>query len=159
MRRAKGSGSLFERKGRWAFVVELPPEDGARRRRTFYGPTADAAEAKARAEFPDLRPPSLDRPRPRNWAERKALAKSQGGTHSRQQWWFKVRRAEWRCYYCGVDTRLPGVTLNKDHMTPICRGGSDALDNVVPSCRACNVAKGTRTVEEYVGKDWRGYAQ
>ena len=51
-----------------------------------------------------------------------------------------------RCQYCG---RSPPVRdLNIDHVQPRSRGGRDSWDNLVTSCRACNLAKGWRTPEE-----------
>jgi hypothetical protein len=34
-------------------------------------------------------------------------------------------------------------------LTPLARGGSDQLVNVVPACWRCNHLKGTRTAEEF----------
>jgi hypothetical protein len=48
------------------------------------------------------------------------------------------------CFYCG---EKPG--WQRDHMTPRSRGGSDDPTNIVRSCRACNLRKGTLTLEEY----------
>lgn len=146
-RRANGAGSVFLRKdGRWCFVVDLGMVDGRRKRRVFYASTREEVEAKALAEFPDLRDPQEDRPR---YPSRYAAQQAAPGNHSRQQWWFKVRRADFRCHYCGVDCRTAGG-VQRDHMVPLSRGGSNDLDNVVPCCKMCNYAKGTKTVEEWV---------
>lgn len=50
-----------------------------------------------------------------------------------------------QCVYCGADAS------HVDHKTPRARGGTNDLDNLVPACALCNVAKGMMTVEE-----WRG---
>lgn len=51
-----------------------------------------------------------------------------------------------RCQYCGDE---PGIReLNVDHVLPRARGGRDAWDNLVISCRDCNLRKGKRTPEE-----------
>ncbi|HKY87629.1 MAG TPA: HNH endonuclease signature motif containing protein [Pseudorhodoplanes sp.] len=50
-----------------------------------------------------------------------------------------------QCEYCGADAS------HVDHKTPKCRGGTDDIDNLTPSCVPCNISKGTMTVEE-----WRG---
>lgn len=52
-----------------------------------------------------------------------------------------------RCHYC--ENPLTLKTTTKDHLTPLCRGGSNLIDNIVPCCLACNQAKGTMTEEEY----------
>lgn len=51
-----------------------------------------------------------------------------------------------RCFYCGVTV---GGRLHVDHFVPFSRGGSDALDNLVPSCRSCNSEKRDRLLEEW----------
>lgn len=41
------------------------------------------------------------------------------------------------CAYCGTT----GVSLQKDCVQPISRGGRYTLDNVVPACASCNASK------------------
>lgn len=50
------------------------------------------------------------------------------------------------CYYCGKDAS------HVDHKIPRSRGGADAIDNLVPSCRACNTLKGRKTADEFMGE-------
>ena len=51
-----------------------------------------------------------------------------------------------QCQYCGD---RPGVrALNLDHVLPRSRGGADSWENLVTSCRRCNLRKGRRTPEE-----------
>ncbi len=38
-------------------------------------------------------------------------------------------------------------------MTPVSRGGSDELDNLVTACLRCNLAKYNRTVSEFLEHD------
>jgi 5-methylcytosine-specific restriction endonuclease McrA len=55
-------------------------------------------------------------------------------------------RDGYQCQYCG---RRPGVReLNVDHVMPRSRGGHDTWDNLVISCRTCNLRKGKRTPDE-----------
>ena len=55
-------------------------------------------------------------------------------------------RDDHQCQYCGV---RPGVRhLNVDHVRPRSRGGPHSWDNLVISCRNCNLRKGQRTPEE-----------
>ena len=55
-------------------------------------------------------------------------------------------RDAYRCQYCGEE---PGVReLNVDHVLPRSRGGRDSWDNLVISCRPCNLRKGKRTPAE-----------
>ena len=50
-----------------------------------------------------------------------------------------------RCIYCNAETQLVA-----DHATPLSRGGSDAIDNIVPACSACNNKKHIMTYDEFV---------
>jgi hypothetical protein len=56
-----------------------------------------------------------------------------------------------RCRYCLIevnwrDRKSPqGGTY--DHVTPLSTGGTEAIDNLVVCCRACNMRKGIRTPE------------
>lgn len=55
-------------------------------------------------------------------------------------------RDEHTCQYC--TRRLPVRELNLDHVVPRCRGGPDSWENLVTSCRSCNLRKGRRTPDE-----------
>ena len=52
------------------------------------------------------------------------------------------------CYYCRELVAPDDIEV--DHMLPVSRGGSDALDNLVVACRSCNQEKGTLTAEEFL---------
>ncbi|MDX2051925.1 MAG: HNH endonuclease [Polyangiaceae bacterium] len=55
-------------------------------------------------------------------------------------------RDDHQCQYC---LRRPGVReLNLDHVVPRSRGGRETWENLVVSCRSCNLKKGRRTPEE-----------
>lgn len=56
-----------------------------------------------------------------------------------------------RCYYCHKQVDK----LTADHMTPITRGGSNWIENIIPACRSCNSSKGTKTLMEYCFPLWR----
>ncbi len=49
-------------------------------------------------------------------------------------------RDGYQCQYCG--RRPPVRDLNLDHVTPRSRGGRSTWDNLVTSCRECNLKKG-----------------
>ncbi len=53
-----------------------------------------------------------------------------------------LRRDEHRCGYCGK------AASTIDHVMPRSRGGGDSWENLVVSCRLCNLKKGRRTPEE-----------
>ena len=48
------------------------------------------------------------------------------------------------CGYCGKKTKL-----ERDHMIPLLRGGSNGITNTLPVCRSCNAMKGNKTPEEF----------
>lgn len=50
-------------------------------------------------------------------------------------------RDRFTCQYCGQ--RFPTHELTFDHVVPRCRGGRTSWDNVVTSCGACNLKKGS----------------
>ena len=52
------------------------------------------------------------------------------------------------CYYCGK--KLDPNNWEIDHKIPKSRGGTDALDNLVPCCPECNDEKGDMTDREYI---------
>lgn len=55
-------------------------------------------------------------------------------------------RDDHQCQYCG---RRPGARgLNIDHIVPRSRGGQDSWENLVISCKLCNLRKGRRTPTE-----------
>lgn len=55
-------------------------------------------------------------------------------------------RDDYTCQYCGI---RPGVKeLNLDHVQPRSRGGRSSWENLVTSCRPCNLKKGRSTPEE-----------
>jgi 5-methylcytosine-specific restriction endonuclease McrA len=56
----------------------------------------------------------------------------------RTQWW-KRRRAEGVCYYCG--RKVPPADLTMDHVVPLIRGGKSTKGNTVPACKGCNNRK------------------
>lgn len=65
-----------------------------------------------------------------------------------------VRRRVWerddgRCSYCGTGD----VAMHLDHVFPWSRGGRHTVENLVVSCMACNLSKGSMTPQE-----WRGQA-
>lgn len=50
------------------------------------------------------------------------------------------------CAYCGLT--YPDGDLEREHIVPLCRGGTDHWTNVVASCRSCNQRKANLTPEE-----------
>ena len=63
------------------------------------------------------------------------------------QWW-KRRRADGICHYCGKQVGAKALTM--DHLVPIVRGGRSTKGNVVPASKECNNAKRHRWAYEFV---------
>jgi len=52
--------------------------------------------------------------------------------------WEEIKNAyDHRCVYCGRKMKR----LTQDHITPLSKGGSHTLANVVPACQSCNSKK------------------
>jgi 5-methylcytosine-specific restriction enzyme A len=51
------------------------------------------------------------------------------------------------CYYCNCQLDLSSATW--DHKTPISRGGTNDLDNLVIACEQCNFNKDDLTEQEF----------
>jgi 5-methylcytosine-specific restriction endonuclease McrA len=51
------------------------------------------------------------------------------------------------CWYC--DVALEWETFHVEHQDPRVLGGSNDLDNLVPSCPSCNYSKGKNPLEEH----------
>lgn len=73
------------------------------------------------------------------------------GTHTAAEWAALVEICGNVCLRCHTAVER----LVKDHIVPIYRPGStDAIDNLQPLCRACNLGKGPEAVD-YRPADWR----
>lgn len=70
------------------------------------------------------------RPSAKDWLELKSEAIAEHGA---------------RCTYCDVETS----DLHLDHVVPLARGGSSHRANLVPACKSCNSAKGSKSWEEW----------
>lgn len=71
-----------------------------------------------------------------------------------------TRDGGWYCHYCRCEVvyghhvyLTPEQSQRKchvDHVTPIAKGGSDDLENLVLACAKCNLQKGTKTHDEFM---------
>ncbi len=61
-----------------------------------------------------------------------------------------VKEASNTCSYCGCNENLQW-----EHIIPKSRAGPDSIDNMVLSCRKCNLSKGDRDPFEWYGKEKR----
>jgi hypothetical protein len=51
------------------------------------------------------------------------------------------------CYYCGEMLNSTNYTV--DHITPKVSGGENDFENLVPCCKSCNSAKGTKSLDDF----------
>lgn len=64
------------------------------------------------------------------------------------------KKTDGLCAYCGCE--LESAETNNhprqytvDHLHPTSKGGSNGVENLIPSCRVCNVTKGNRELEVF----------
>lgn len=72
-------------------------------------------------------------------------AYQRGDLYDYELWHYLLEKWGRACVYCGA-TNLP---LERDHIIPRSRGGSDRASNLTVACRRCNQDKGDRTASEY----------
>jgi len=60
-----------------------------------------------------------------------------------------LQRDSHSCRYCGASA--PDVELHVDHIKPVAEGGTNAPENLLTACSACNMGKGAEPV--YVSTD------
>jgi len=66
------------------------------------------------------------------------------GSHTTADWIWLLQFWNWRCAYCGETG-----PLQPDHRVPLARGGSNAIENILPACRSCNQRKGLLSEDEF----------
>jgi 5-methylcytosine-specific restriction endonuclease McrA len=70
--------------------------------------------------------------------------RSAGAAFTAKEWRELLERYDNRCAYCGATG-----DLEADHRIPICRGGSNSIENILPACRRCNRSKFSMTEQEF----------
>lgn len=60
-------------------------------------------------------------------------------------------RDNFTCMHCGMDLRTlkrgDGLRIELDHVLPVSKNGSNAANNLITSCSACNVQRGDKDLE------------
>jgi 5-methylcytosine-specific restriction endonuclease McrA len=69
------------------------------------------------------------------------------GSHTLTEWQALKAQYSYRCLCCGKAEPL--IKLTEDHVIPVTKGGSNAIDNLQPLCGPCNSAKGNRRSTDY----------
>lgn len=61
--------------------------------------------------------------------------------HTDSEWRSLLSMFNGKCVDCGTKQKI-----EKDHIVPLSKGGSDLIENIIPRCRSCNASKGNRIV-------------
>lgn len=83
-------------------------------------------------------------------ARRRALLRNAEGTHTKAELTQLFEDQNGLCGYCGV--RLYWSIrrdIHIDHITPLARGGSNWISNIIIACSGCNLNKHNRTLPEW----------
>lgn len=64
-------------------------------------------------------------------------------TLSAQEWLDILEKYNYKCAYCGIDFS-EDILPERDHITPISKGGNNIKENIVPSCKSCNLKKSNK---------------
>jgi len=59
----------------------------------------------------------------------------------------KLQETNYCCYWCNSPL---GERFDIEHIKAFARGGKNAADNIVVSCRSCNSSKGQRTLDQWL---------
>ena len=70
-----------------------------------------------------------------------------GTLYEAELWEYLLEKFDRKCFYCGTKD----VPLEKEHILPRAKGGTDQADNLTISCRPCNIEKGNRHPDEIEG--------
>jgi len=74
---------------------------------------------------------------------RRAMKKGATSHHTQAEWLALVEFFGGVCLRCLSADR----SLQRDHVTPLSRGGDDGIDNLQPLCGPCNNGKGTKEID------------
>lgn len=64
----------------------------------------------------------------------------------------KCADLQWHCQLCGRELSIENVTI--DHIVPISKGGTNAIENLQPLCFRCNCSKHDRPMKAMVGSQY-----
>lgn len=115
------------RRGQIKYKAKLKAERAARR------PPADICQKCGTKRPPKTRCPECNRAKQNRRRAKKALAL---GSHTNAEWLAIVKKQKDRCANCHRKTKL-----QRDHIVPISRGGSNFAFNIQGLCISCNASK------------------
>lgn len=82
-------------------------------------------------------------------ARRRARLLEAEGNFEKEDWIQVLSEQKNKCCYCGTEF-TEEIPPTIDHKTPLSRGGSHDISNIVVACRTCNSKKWTKTYEEFI---------
>ena len=56
------------------------------------------------------------------------------------------KRDSFTCQYCGK--KVPDIVLHIDHISPVSKGGTNDITNLITSCVDCNLGKSDNTLDD-----------
>lgn len=77
--------------------------------------------------------------------ERGRIKKSNGGSHTWQEWEVLKAQYNWTCPCCKKPESK--VKLTQDHIIAVSKGGSDNIENIQPLCQSCNTKKSNNLIK------------
>ena len=77
-------------------------------------------------------------------ARRRARKLQLKGSYTTLEWIELLQKWNWTCAYCG-----DSGALQPEHRTPLARGGSNLIENILPACAPCNQRKHMLTETEF----------
>jgi 5-methylcytosine-specific restriction endonuclease McrA len=136
---------------------EENPEKVREISRNTYKRNRDKQLARSRAKYE--RDKDKLRPIRKAWAKanpekvktyeqnRRAREINAEGSFTPDEWLDKLQEFGGNCFYC---LELIEGTPHQEHMIPLSRGGTNYIENIVPSCGPCNRKKHDKTAEEFL---------
>lgn len=79
-------------------------------------------------------------------SQRRALRAGNGGSYTQEQ---RTEMLEYFNYKCAYTGKCIENNLHVDHITPVTKGGSNYIYNLVPATPSANMSKGNKDMEEW----------
>lgn len=84
-----------------------------------------------------------------NSHRRRTLELNAEGSFTALEWEAKLALYRGKCHWC--HKKIKG-TPHADHVIPLAKGGTNYINNIVPSCATCNFSKGAKLPHDFAGR-------